>query len=153
MGAGLDGASPHVHRAHCDLFYVLAGALTFIVGPAREELLLPAGTLALAPPLLVHGFRNGGDSESRYLNFHAPNGGFADYLRGVAPGFDSFDPPEDGGGPGSEVSIVPPGSEGVLVDRDEIRVAILDEPVAPDNGLTCVYALEDGGSLVVAVPV
>jgi quercetin dioxygenase-like cupin family protein len=49
-----DGASPHVHRSHSDLFYVLEGELTFLVGPERVETVLPAGTLVLAPPLVVH---------------------------------------------------------------------------------------------------
>ena len=98
-GRRRDGASPHVHRTHCDLFFVLEGELTFLVGPEPEEHVLPAGTLALAPPLVVHGFRNGGDEELRYLNFHAPGGGFADYLRGVTPGLRPEDPPADGGRP------------------------------------------------------
>ena len=135
---------PHVHRAHCDLFYVLAGELTFLVGPEQEELVLPAGTLALAPPLVVHGFRNGSDFEVRYLNFHAPGGGFADYLRGVTPGFDSEDPPADGGRPAADAVVVPPGSGGVLVDRDEIRIEVLDEPEAPSGRPTFLCALEDG---------
>ena len=143
-GPRADGASPHVHRAHCDLFYVLAGELTFLVGPEQEELVLPAGTLALAPPLVVHGFRNGSDSEVRYLNFHAPGGGFADYLRGVTPGFDSEDPPADGGRPASDAVVVPPGSGGVLVDRDEIRIEVLDEPEAPSGRPTFLCPLEDG---------
>jgi mannose-6-phosphate isomerase-like protein (cupin superfamily) len=143
-GARSDGASPHVHRSHCDLFYVLAGELTFLVGPEREELVLPAGTLALAPPLVVHGFRNGSDEEVRYLNFHAPGGGFADYLRGVTPGFDSEDPPADGGRPVTDAVIVPPGGGGVLVDRDEIRIEVRDEPGPPSGRLTCLYRLEDG---------
>ena len=143
-GPRSDGASPHVHRAHCDLFYVLAGELTFLVGPEREERVLPAGTFALAPPLVVHGFRNGSDAEVRYLNFHAPGGGFADYLRGVTPGFDSEDPPADGGRPASDAVIVLPGTGGVLVDRDEIRIEVLDEPQAPSGRPTFLCALEDG---------
>ena len=82
FGPHRDGASPHIHRTHSDLFFVLGGELTFFVGPEAEERVLPAGTLAFAPPLLVHGFRNAGDGELRYLNFHAPSAGFADYLRG-----------------------------------------------------------------------
>ena len=143
-GPWADGASPHVHRAHCDLFYVLAGELTFLVGPEQEERVLPAGTIALAPPLVVHGFRNGSDSEVRYLNFHAPGGGFADYLRGVTPGFDSEDPPADGGRPTSDAVIVPPGSGGVLVDRDEIRIEVLDEPGSSSGRPTFLYTLDDG---------
>jgi mannose-6-phosphate isomerase-like protein (cupin superfamily) len=143
FGPYRDGASAHVHRAHTDLFYVLAGELTVLVGPERAETGVPAGTLVVAPPLVVHGFRNAVEAELRYLNFHAPNGGFADYLRGAAPGFDSFDPPEDGGRPASEASIVPPGA-GVLVDRPEIRIEVRDEPGPASERLTCRYALEDG---------
>jgi quercetin dioxygenase-like cupin family protein len=138
-----DGASAHVHRAHCDLFYVLEGELTFLVGPERKERVLPAGTLALAPPLVVHGFRNGSDEELQYLNFHAPGGGFADYLRGVTPGFDSEDPPADGGRPASDAVIVPPGTDGVLIDRDEIRIELRDKPGPPTERLTFVYPLAD----------
>jgi quercetin dioxygenase-like cupin family protein len=138
-----DGAAAHVHRAHCDLFYVLGGELTVLVGPEREEHVLSAGTLVLAPPLVVHGFRNDSDDELCYLNFHAPNGGFADYLRGVTPGFDSEDPPADGGRPVTEAVIVPPQTDGVLVDRDEIRIEIRDAPGAASERPTYLYALED----------
>ena len=143
FGPYRDGASAHVHREHTDLFYVLAGELTVLVGPERAETTVPVGTLVVAPPLVVHGFRNAADAELRYLNFHAPNGGFADYLRGATPGFDSFDPPEDGGRPASEASIVPDRA-GVLVDRPEIRIEVRDEPEAASNRLTCLYTLEDG---------
>jgi mannose-6-phosphate isomerase-like protein (cupin superfamily) len=142
FGPGRDGASAHVHRAHSDLFYVLAGELTLLVGPEHEERVLPTGTLALAPPLVVHGFRNGGEDELRYLNFHAPGAGFADYMRGVAPSFDQEDPPADGGRPVADALVVPPGTGGVLVDRPEIRVEVCDAPGSASGRLTCLYALE-----------
>ena len=144
FGPRRDGASPHIHRTHSDLFFVLDGELTFFVGPEAEERILPAGTLAFAPPLLVHGFRNAGDGELRYLNFHAPSAGFADYLRGRNPDFDQWEPPEDGGLPVTEAIVVPPGTGGVLVDRDEIRIEVRDEPGQASGRLTCLYALEDG---------
>lgn len=147
FGPHRDGASPHIHRTHSDLFYVLGGELTFIVGPEAEERVLPAGTLAFAPPLLVHGFRNAGDGELRYLNFHAPSGGFADYLRGRNPDFDQLEPPADGGLPLSEAIVVPPGTDGVLIDRDEIRIEVRDEPSPASDRLTCLYAREAGGFL------
>jgi mannose-6-phosphate isomerase-like protein (cupin superfamily) len=144
FGPHRDGASAHVHRVHSDLFYVLAGELMVLLGPEREERALAAGTLVLAPPLVVHGFRNADDGELRYLNFHAPGGGFADYLRGITPGFDSEDPPADGGLPMTEAIVVPPGTGGVLIDRDEIRIEVRDEPGQASGRLTCLYALEDG---------
>ena len=144
FGPYRDGASAHVHRQHSDLFYVLEGELTLLVGPDHEERVLPAGTLALAPPLVVHGFRNGSDSELRYLNFHAPGGGFADYIRGATPGFDSEDPPADGGRPVSDALIARTEESQLLVDRDEIRIEVRDAPGPASSRLTCLYTLADG---------
>lgn len=90
-----DGAEPHFHRRHADSFYVLEGELAFLVGD--EEVLLQAGACVCAPPGLVHGFRS--TMRARFLNFHTPDGGFAENLRarnrGEPGGFDSFDPPSD----------------------------------------------------------
>jgi len=117
------GASLHIHHRHSDLFYVLEGELTVKLGPEGEESVLPAGTLAHIPPLVVHGFRNGSDAEVRYLNFHAPGQGFADYMRGLSD-FDQDEPPPDGGRPPSEVTI------GDGIDAEEIGIAERSEPVA-----------------------
>jgi mannose-6-phosphate isomerase-like protein (cupin superfamily) len=145
FGPGRDGADPHVHRHHTDLFYVLDGELTIGLGADRQETSVPAGSLVVAPPLVVHAFRNASPTEEvRYLNFHAPNGGFADYLRGVTPGFDSEDPPADGGRPVDEALIVPAEAGSLLVDRDEIRIEVRDAPGPASNRLTCLYALEGG---------
>ena len=144
FGPHHDGASPHIHRTHSDLFFVLGGELTFFVGPEAEERVLSAGTLAFAPPQLVHGFRNAGDAELRYLNFHAPSAGFADYLRGRNRDFDQWEPPADGGLPVAEAIVAPPGAGGILIDRDEIRIEVRDEPRQASGGLTCFSALEDG---------
>jgi mannose-6-phosphate isomerase-like protein (cupin superfamily) len=153
FGPYRDGASPHVHHTHSDLFFVLGGELMLFVGPEREERVLPEGTLAFAPPLLVHGFRNGGADELRYLNFHAPSGGFADYLRGRNPDFDQWEPPEDGGLPLTEAVIVPPGTDGVLIDRQEIRIEVRgrDEQGQSAASLTCLYALPDERLLEIRV--
>ena len=115
--------------------------------------MLPAGTLAFAPPHLVHGFRNSGDGELRYLNFHAPSAGFADFLRGRNPNFDQLDPPEDGGLPLTEAIVVPPGTDGVLIDRDEIRIELRGpgEPPQTSARLTCLYALPDERVLEIRV--
>jgi quercetin dioxygenase-like cupin family protein len=109
------GANLHIHYRHSDLFYVLAGELTVKLGPDGEETVAPAGTLVHIPRLVVHGFRNGSDAEVRYLNFHAPGEGFADYMRGLSD-FDQDEPPADGGGPVSSVTI------GDGVASDEIAI-------------------------------
>jgi quercetin dioxygenase-like cupin family protein len=135
------GANLHIHDHHSDLFYVLAGELTVKLGPDGDETVAPAGTLVRIPPLVVHGFRNGGDAEVRYLNFHAPGQGFADYMRGLSD-FDQGDPPADGGRPVSEVSIA--SGHGVLCEAAEIAVAVLsdgEERVHAEH-VTSLYVLE-----------
>ncbi len=107
--AGERGAEPHIHREHADAFYVLEGELAFRLGPDLEGLTAPTGTFVAVPPGVVHGFDSGSAAQVRFLNFHAPSGGFADYLRGVTPGFDSFDPPGDGGQPVAEAIVSLPG--------------------------------------------
>jgi hypothetical protein len=47
----------------------------------------------------------------------------------------------------TDAVIVPPGTRGVLVDRDEIRIEARDEPGPRSDRLTCLYALESGGVL------
>jgi quercetin dioxygenase-like cupin family protein len=121
--AGERGAEPHVHREHADAFYVLEGELAFRVGPELEPVIAPAGTFAAVPPGVVHGFDNDTSAGVRFLNFHAPSGGFADYLRGVTPGFDSFDPPEDGGRPAAEAVVSLPG-EGEPVRGHRIKAEL-----------------------------
>ena len=144
FGPGRDGAGLHVHRRHSDLFYVLAGELTLRTGADGRESIVPAGTLVFVPPLVVHGFRNASDTELRYLNIHAPGTGFADYLRGLNPDFDQEEPPADGGRPATEIVVVPAGTTGVLVERDEIRVENRGDTGPASDGLTCLYTLDDG---------
>ena len=126
FGPGRDGADLHVHHRHTDLFYVLAGELTLRLGPAGDEVRVPAGTLARMPPLVVHGFRNRGDAELRYLNLHAPGAGFAGYMRSIRDGdpiaHDQHEPPADGGRPPSEAVI---GAEAVEAELPGLRVRLL----------------------------
>src|SRR3954449_5490221 len=107
FGPGRAGAELHIHRRHTDIFYVLDGELTVRLGAEDERVTVPAGRFAVVPPLVIHGFRNGSDeAEVRYLNFHAPGTGFADYMRGLRDGrtlsYDQEDPPADGERPATE---------------------------------------------------
>ena len=87
------GAEPHFHRRHADSFYVLEGGLAVLI--RDDEKMLAPSTCASAPPEVVHGFRS--TSRARFLNFHTPDGGFAENLRardrGEPGGFDSVDAP------------------------------------------------------------
>src|SRR5215207_3131626 len=130
FGPGREGADLHVHRRHHDLFYVLEGELTVRLGSEGEGVVVPAGRLARVPPLVVHGFRSGGDAEVRYLNLHAPGRGFADFLRALRDGRELVydqEPPPDGVRPATEAAIGAGERVGggivLLADVDEIGIA------------------------------
>ena len=102
---GEEGPGPHIHKEHVDGFFVLTGELNFGVGPEVERVKAGPGTFVLAPPEVVHTFRNDGPAEATWLNFHAPSKGFASFLRDPDFVWDSFDAPADGGRPRSEVIV------------------------------------------------
>lgn len=139
FGPRREGADLHVHRRHSDLFYVLEGELTVRLGPEDQRVVVPAGTLARVPPLVVHGFLNGTDAELRYLNFHAPGQGFADYMRALRDGrtlvYDQERPPADGGRPATEAVI---GGDEVVADgvrllADVEAIGIAEIRTGPDD--------------------
>jgi mannose-6-phosphate isomerase-like protein (cupin superfamily) len=148
FAAGRDGADLHVHRLHSDVFYVLAGELTLKL--AEGEAVAEAGTFVRVPPMVAHGFRNGGADELRYLNFHAPGTGFADYMRGLGRGervpFDQEPPPADGVRPSSEIEFARGG-----VTVGELSIAVTDSAA----GAFAAYVLEgaDAGAWVQDAPV
>jgi quercetin dioxygenase-like cupin family protein len=72
------GVDPHLHKSHSDSFYVLEGNVELHVGD--EVVQGTAGTYVLAPPGVVHWFRNVSDAPVRMLNLHTP-GGFVRYRR------------------------------------------------------------------------
>jgi quercetin dioxygenase-like cupin family protein len=118
-----DGADPHFHRHHADSFYVLDGGLAVLVHD--EEKQLEPGAFVCAPPEVVHGFRS--TSPAVFLNFHTPDGGFADNLRarnrGEEGGFDSVDAPPGSGKPPTEAVYLQPG-EGERLEANT-RVATI----------------------------
>jgi quercetin dioxygenase-like cupin family protein len=125
---GREGAPVHVHRHHTDLFYVLAGELTVMLGSQGRAVVVPAATLARVPPLVVHGFRNGSGADVRYLNLHAPGMAFVDYLRALRDGrafsYDQHPPPPDGGRPTTDAVF---GGDGLVADRPGLRVTLLSD--------------------------
>jgi quercetin dioxygenase-like cupin family protein len=70
------GVAPHFHKGHSDSFYVLEGELEVHVGD--EVVSTVPGMYVLAPPGVVHYFRNVSAASARVLNLHTP-GGFAEY--------------------------------------------------------------------------
>jgi mannose-6-phosphate isomerase-like protein (cupin superfamily) len=105
---------------------VLEGAFTF--ERAGEEVTLEPGDFALAPPLLVHGFRPG---NARVLNMHAPGRYWVRTRvarregRKLDPAeYDSHDPPPDGGLPRTE-AIVRRTGDGELLEDERRRIWVL----------------------------
>jgi mannose-6-phosphate isomerase-like protein (cupin superfamily) len=146
LAAGEEGADLHVHYEHSDVFYVLEGEVTVRLGLEDRQVTVPVGALARVPPGVVHGFRNAGDREMRYLNFHAPGSDFATYMRGLRDGvkvvYDQHAPPEDGGRPLSEVEVT--GGVYLLTDVEAIRVERLDGATEPRtiHAITSYWVLE-----------
>jgi len=120
------GPQPHVHREHVDAFYVLGGELVFAFGAEQVETSAPAGTFVSVPQDVVHSFRNG-SSETTFLNFHAPDSGFARWLRDEFEAWDSQDAPADGGRPGSEAQLCRDEERYELGDRVRTVKAELPE--------------------------
>jgi hypothetical protein len=91
--------------------------------------------------MVAHGFRNAGAEELRYLNFHAPGTGFADYMRGLGSGervpFDQEPPPASGVRPSSEAEMV----------RGDVEVGALSIAEADSaDGALAAYVLEGDGA-------
>jgi mannose-6-phosphate isomerase-like protein (cupin superfamily) len=126
--AGEEGPGPHVHREHVDSFFVLSGELVFGLGAgAAQRVVAGPGTWISAPQNVVHTFRNESDGAATFLNYHAPSGGFATYMRAARDGgrvdWDNFDPPEDGGRDAAAAVVSGPG-DGERFDRERHSLAI-----------------------------
>lgn len=126
---GERGPDPHVHHEHADGFYIVEGEIEFRLGPGAEHVVqAPAGSVVIAPPDVVHTFANESGARAVYLNFHAPNGGFAGFLRAMRDDrefeWDSWDPPADGGRPVSDAVVCLPG-QGERFERGDRTITIL----------------------------
>ena len=147
---GEHGPASHVHHRHTDAFYVLAGALVFEVGSERRHVRADAGTFVAVPSETVHTFWNDGPGEAWFLNVHAPGERFAEYLRAARdglpnPGFDTDDPPADGGRPAADVVIrrAGEGEEGAMGPAGAVITMTADEA---DGTFTCTEASLPAGS-------
>jgi len=123
--AGERGPDPHVHWRHVDAFYVLDGEMTYTFGREDETVVAGPGTFVLIPAGVVHTFANESDGHVRWLNFHAPDAGFAQFLRDSSP-WDSHDPPADRGRPAAD-AIVSPGDEGERFERTDRTITLKGE--------------------------
>jgi quercetin dioxygenase-like cupin family protein len=111
VGPDFVGTGPHYHERHVDAFYVLEGELELILG--TETLRAGPGMSIAVPPGIVHGFTSSAPGTTRYLNLHAPDSGFGEYLRRRIAGdasatFDSIDV-DEGSGP-ADADVIEAGS-------------------------------------------
>jgi mannose-6-phosphate isomerase-like protein (cupin superfamily) len=109
--SAFEGAGPHFHREHVDAFYVLEGEVEFING--TETVRAGPGTSVTVPPGIVHGFRVPGRNGARYLNIHAPDAGFIEYLRHAVAGEDFGWDSEDVDEPSGPSGAIVAGPDGV----------------------------------------
>jgi quercetin dioxygenase-like cupin family protein len=120
--SGERGPDRHVHWRHVDAFYVLEGAMTYTFGREDEEVVAGPGTFVLIPAGVVHTFANESDGWVRWLNFHAPDAGFAQFLRNGSA-WDSEASPPDPGLPADE-AIVASAAAGELFERRDRTITI-----------------------------
>ena len=67
-----EGPGPHSHDANDDIFYVLEGTVSFLVGEDWIE--ASAGTFVRAAPGVTHDFANRTDRPAGLLNLYVPGG-------------------------------------------------------------------------------
>lgn len=78
------GPGPHSHAGHDDIFYVIEGVMSFLVGEAWID--VPAGGFVRAPPGVTHDFANRSDARAGLLNIYVP-GGFERDMAGIVRWF------------------------------------------------------------------
>ena len=74
------GPPPHRHLAEDELFYIIAGELTFFSDEGASR--VGPGTLVQLPAGSIHTFKNTGDTEARALVMTAP-AGFEHYFEEI----------------------------------------------------------------------
>ena len=139
---GEPGPDPHVHREHTDSFWVLEGEMRFRVGPELDPVTLRAGDFLSVPPEVVHTFV-AGDEDTRFVNYHSPDGGFAANLRGETETWDSVDASAGEGRPADLAVVarpgdghrVPAGDSALVIkagaDSGAGHLALMDTALAP----------------------
>jgi len=72
------GTTPHVHREHDELFFVLAGTPSFEIEAETHE--TQAGSFVLVSRGRRHRWWNPGEAAARVLDIHAPSFGFERFI-------------------------------------------------------------------------
>jgi mannose-6-phosphate isomerase-like protein (cupin superfamily) len=72
LDAGQPGPGPHSHEANEELFYVVEGTMSFLIGEEWGE--APRGSFLRVPAGTTHDFENRGDARAGVLNVFIPGG-------------------------------------------------------------------------------
>jgi mannose-6-phosphate isomerase-like protein (cupin superfamily) len=72
LDAGQPGPGPHSHEANEELFYVVEGTMSFLIGEEWGE--APRGSFLRVPAGTTHDFENRGDVRAGVLNVFIPGG-------------------------------------------------------------------------------
>jgi quercetin dioxygenase-like cupin family protein len=120
--AGERGPDLHLHRRHVDAFYILNGEMTYTFGREERSVVAEPGTFVHIPVGVVHTFANESDGEVRWLNFHAPDAGFAQFLRDGSA-WDSETAPA-GSGLSADDAVVAVAGGGELFERADRTLLI-----------------------------
>jgi mannose-6-phosphate isomerase-like protein (cupin superfamily) len=72
LDAGRPGPGPHSHEANEELFYVVEGVMSFLVG--EEWIDAPRGSFLRIPAQVTHDFENRSDARAGVLNVFIPGG-------------------------------------------------------------------------------
>ncbi len=67
-----EGPGPHFHEDNDEVFYVLEGTASFLIG--EDWIDASKGTFLRIPAKTMHDFRNEGDARAGLLNFFIPGG-------------------------------------------------------------------------------
>ena len=78
------GPGAHSHEANDDIFYVLEGVATFLVGDQRID--ASRGAFIRVPAGVLHDFENNSDARAGFLNIYIP-GGFEQEMPAIVQWF------------------------------------------------------------------
>lgn len=70
LEAGADGPGAHMHEENDEVFVVIAGTMSFLVG--EEWIDASAGTTVIVPSGMMHDFRNRTATQAGVLNVFVP---------------------------------------------------------------------------------
>jgi mannose-6-phosphate isomerase-like protein (cupin superfamily) len=84
LDARQSGSGAHSHESNDDIFYVLEGTVTFLVGD--HEIDASQGAFIRVPAGVVHDFENNTDARAGFLNIYIP-GGFEQHMPAIVDWF------------------------------------------------------------------